>query len=300
MKTKGKKKNQWPRWTRTVNPFPLHAVATDQHDFGQILTPKQMEEKFPSGVPFEAIRSAVEKTMPVLVGSGPHQNGPHMMTFHALEFGIKRLRDFALAGDKAAMRCLGSLLWDGVSDLCEIARRHPELVRPWSRECNVVPVLTGKNLGHKKELKVMLDAFAVGEASPCRVNPPLRRRGPDVTNLANRIAASLCGYLNDYRDSSGVPLMPSCERVRMISRLPPLSKATWKKWADAGWESILHVTGGKPEEDEDLKDLGVKATHKAGLQSQKTKASNMRAEIHQTLREAIYALARGSPALYSE
>jgi len=82
-----------------------------------------------------------------------------------LSMGLARLRDFALAGDIVASAHLGSILNTAVADLAEVARRKPEVVRPWSRTKTVMPVLTGKNVGHRTRLVADLEAFDVGAAS---------------------------------------------------------------------------------------------------------------------------------------
>ena len=102
------------------------------------------------------------------------------------------------------------------------------------------------------------------------------------------------------------------------------------KWGDAAWACLLDATDGHPEENASLAPLGRKAKDKhdrerkdaaerervkrrAGYlpsaarrlqnetaQGSRTLAGNVRAEIRQTLREAICNLASVSPAPYSE
>jgi hypothetical protein len=294
----------WPDWAGiTATPFPLHAFSASgegAHDLGKILTPAQMAANVPAGASPPRLGNAARAALDALIGCGPTQVQPHMDTALLLAEGLARLRDYALAGDAAAMNWLGFLLHTNVADLAEIARRRPEIVREWSRMQNVVPVLTGKNVGHRKQLTRDLDAFGVGESSVFRVNPPRGKKAPDVSLAANGIAGQLCQHLNWHKAVFDVLEKPVPEWARMASRLPPLSKAVWERWADAAWECALDATAGKPEESPVLRPLGAKAARKDGLQTPATLASNIRAEIRQTLREAFCNLASVSPPTNSE
>ncbi len=239
-----------------ARPFPKKAVTSPEsfHDLGEILTPEQMAakatpqaiaeangeptDKVPASVSPHDINRAARKALDALVGCGPKQNVPHFDTALALAEGLARLRDFALAGDAAAMRALGFVLSQAVADLGEIARKKPEVVREWSRKQNVVPVLTGKNKGHRTQLAADLDAFGVGEATPYRVNLERRKGNPgfSVSTPANALAAGLCEHLNAHRPPgflfrycpSAVP-----DWVKLASTLPELSRETADQWADA-------------------------------------------------------------------
>jgi hypothetical protein len=289
-----------------VRPFPLHANPENApHYLGKVLTPEQMAAKVPPGAAWWAIDAATEKALAALVGCGPEQAPPHCATYCALAEGIARLRDFALAGDKDAMLHFGNLVSIAVADLGEMARRHPEIVRTWSSKRNVVPVLTGRNIGHRKYLDADLKAFAVGEATPYRVNPSAGKKAPDSSTRANVLAGQLCEHLASHRALARAhaallakPLRP--EWVRLASTLPELSLPVWKRWADAAWECILDATNGHPEENDGLKSLGQKAARRDGLQSPRTLAANIRAEIRQTLNEAIRGIARRAPLSPSE
>ena len=214
------------------------------------------------------INRAARKALDALVGCGPKQTVPHLDTALLLAEGLSRLRDFAFAGDAAAMRLLGSVLSQAVADLAELARRHPEIVREWSRKQNVVPVLTGKNAaqtGTKKDvgqLRRDLDDFDVGARSPYRINPPKGRKTVDVSTPSNALAGHLCAHLASYRFSVGIMQRPVPKWARLASKLPPLSKAVWEKWADAAWACLLDATGEHPENNADVAKLGAKGKAK--------------------------------------
>ena len=283
-----------------VRPFPIHlfnAAFDAPHDLGEILTPEQIAAKVPPGGRWKemTLDAAADKALAALIGYGPKQPAPHLQTARALARGLAALRDFALAGDLDAMRSLGFVLTQAVADLGEMGRRHPEIVREWSRKQNVVPVLTGRNIGHRKQLAADLDALAVGEATPYRVNPPKGKKAPDISTPANALASELCKHLADHRAIFSFLQRPVPKWARLAAKLPPLSKAVWERWADAAWKCILKATDEHPEKNPNLKPLGAKAAHKAGLQTQRTLAANIRAEIRETLREAIRNLARIPP-----
>ncbi len=169
-----------------VRPFPIHrfnAALGAPHDLGQILTPAQMAakatphaiaeangeppDKVPASVSPRHIAKATGKAIATLVGSGPKQDVTHFDTALTLAEGLARLRDFAIAGDAAAMRALGFVLSPAVADLGEMARRKkPEVVREWSRKQNVVPVLTGKNKGHRTQPSRRCETLAATAQPP--------------------------------------------------------------------------------------------------------------------------------------
>uniref|UniRef100_UPI00404BA2B3 hypothetical protein n=1 Tax=Cephaloticoccus sp. TaxID=1985742 RepID=UPI00404BA2B3 len=130
-----------------VEPFPLPAINAPAypHDLGPVQTPEAMAQHVPPGGAWKeiTITDAAAKALAALVGSGPAQTPPHFATAVHLREGLARLRDHALTGDADALRWYGKVISDAVADLGETARRHPELVRKWSRKQNVVPVLTG-------------------------------------------------------------------------------------------------------------------------------------------------------------
>ena len=288
-----------------VRPFPINLFKPafgSPHDLGLILTPAQMAASVPPGGRWKemTLDAAADKALAALVGYGPKQPAPHLDTAEALARGLSALRDFALAGDLDAMRALGFVLSQAVADLAEMARRDPALVREWSRKLSVVPVLAGKNIGHRKELAQTLDAFAVGEASPYRVNPPRGKKTLDCSTPANALAGQLCHHLATYRVLAPVLAKPLPPWVELASGLPELSKGTWRRWERAAWICLLDATAGRPEENEALIKLGPKAARKDGLKGKGTLASNIRAEIRETLKEAIQGLARSAISTPSE
>lgn len=243
-----------------VKPFPIDAFSQDElgrHDLGEILTPEQMAAKVPLGASPGKIAAAMRKALDALAGCGPGQVIPHLETRLALSAGLARLRDFALAGDRDAAAALGAVLSEAVADLAELARRKPEVVRAWSSKQNVVPVLTGKNVaqtGNPKkgdigQLRRDLDAFAVGQASPYKINPEHRRGGGafNANTQVNALAGALCQHLATYRFPDSIMKSPVPKWARMASRLKPLSKESAKEWGAAAFECLMSATGSQPE-----------------------------------------------------
>lgn len=258
-----------------VRRLNLRALIEDAHDLGEVVSPEeQARAKHADANPWQ-IAKAAKQALAALAGSGPRQDAPHFLTALTLQDGLARLRDHALAGDKDAFAWLGFLVSQAVADLGEVARRHPKLAGEWGAKHAIVPVLTGKNKGHKEELAETLALFRVGEDSPYRVNPN-GKRVPNIRTEANRIAGALCQHLSLAKASSP---------------LPKLSSETWEEWEAAAWRCLLDATDQHPERVPELARLGVKATRKDGLQSPRTLAANVKAEIRQTLSEAIRGLA---------
>jgi len=238
-----------------VRPFPIHrfnAAFDAPHDLGEILTPEQMAAKVPTPAD---INRAARKALDALVGCGPKQNVPHLDTALLLAEGLARLRDFALAGDRDAMRWLGFVLSQAVADLAELARQKPEVVREWSRTQNVVPVLTGKNAaqtGTKKDvgqLRRDLDDFDVGALSPYKINPAPKRGGGsfNAATPVDALAGNLCQHLASYRAMLPLLQKPVPQWAQLAAGLPELTKAHATQWRDAAWECLMSATGSQPE-----------------------------------------------------
>lgn len=141
--------------------FPIKKLS--QYQFLFPATPEQMTVKVPPDA-FSSKRicdDAFQSFEALLCCGKSHYDAIALL----LSMGLARLRDFALAGDIVASAHLGSILNTAVADLAEVARRKPEVVRPWSRTKTVMPVLTGKNVGHRTRLVADLEAFDVGAAS---------------------------------------------------------------------------------------------------------------------------------------
>ncbi|MCC6414603.1 MAG: hypothetical protein IT582_01665 [Opitutaceae bacterium] len=278
-----------------ARPFPLAAIVNPgdaPHDLGPTQSPADMARADPPGGAWRemSLADATAKAFAALVGSGPQQTPPHFATGEHLRDALARLRDHALTGDAAALQEYAFTVTQAVADLAEMARRHPDLVRPWSRAQNTVPVLTGRNLGHRRELDATLAAFAVGEASPYRVNPA-GKRARDVSTPANALAGALCAHLAAHRVNLAIMRPPVPAWARLASALPDFSAKTWRKWEAAAWACLLDATNQHPEALPALAALGTKGARKDGLQSVRTRAANVRAEIHQSLKEAFRGLA---------
>jgi hypothetical protein len=241
-----------------VRPFPIHrfnAAFDARHDLGEILTPAQMAAKVPHAPTPADINRAARKALDALAGCGPKQTVPHLDTALFLAEGLARLRDFAIAGDAAAMRALGFVLSQAVADLAELARQKPEVVREWSRTQNVVPVLTGKNAaqtGTKKDvgqLRRDLDDFDVGALSPYKINPAPKRGGGsfNAATPVDALAGNLCQHLASYRAMLPLLQKPVPQWAQLAAGLPELTKAHATQWRDAAWECLMSATGSQPE-----------------------------------------------------
>jgi len=258
---------------------------------GPTQTPAQMTAHAPRDISPDTVAMRTNEWFRALVATGPNQSAPHTATAETISQGLNRLRDFAAAGDAAAMRCYGRIIAEAVSDLSELARMHPEHVQAWSAVLPVVPVLTGRNRGHKSDLAADLDAFAVGQDSPVKINPQAKRGGAGFNARTPGIflAGALIDCMNQHSKALAFYPEPVPPWLRLFCALESAGPATAAQWADAAWEYLLDGTDGKPEAF--FWDLGKgKATAAGG--GKRTAASNVRAEIRQTLREAIARMMR--------
>ena len=246
-----------------VRPFPIHrfnAAFDAPHDLGEILTPEQMAARVPLAPTPADINRAARKALDALIGCGPKQTVPHLDTALLLAEGLARLRDFALAGDAAAMRSLGDVLSQAVADLAELARKKPEVVREWSRKQNVVPVLTGKNAaqtGTKKDvgqLRRDLEDFDVGALSPYKINPAPKVGGGtfNAATPVDALAGLLVHHLGNYRYSTLLMAHPVPKWAQLAADLTELTKANATQWREAAWECLMSATGSQPEKHTDL------------------------------------------------
>jgi hypothetical protein len=288
-----------------IREFTLEADGElrTSHDLGKIIPAAEQATAPGAARPPHVLERDCAERLAALVGSGPRQGVPHSLTATVLAEALARLRDHALNGDKDAMQCLGYVLSQAVADLREIARKTPEVAKEWGRDQSVVPVLAGRNKGHKKAVEEDLAAFEVGEGSRYRINPPPRKKAPDVSTFANKLAGDLCAHLADARAKAKLhgalrralpdQVSPLPKWAKIASSLPDLSKATWEKWAEAAWDCLLSATEGNPERIPSLWKLCAKARKdgRKGREWKLTEASDTRAEIRQTLREAIKVLA---------
>jgi len=291
----GTKRTEWPDFAcLPVKPFPIQAIAKPgdaPHDLGTIQTPEEMAKSVPPGGRWKemTVDDAAAKALAALAGSGPAQTPPHFNTAMHLNEGLARLRDHVLAGDADAMKWLGFVLSHAVADLSELARRRPEIVRTWSRGQNVVPVLTGKNAaqtGSKSDIGQLrrdLDAFAVGEASPYKINPEAKRGGGtfNAATPVNALAGELLAHLDRHRFSVDIMKSPVPNWARMASVLPELTKASASKWTEAAWECLMSATGSQPEKFSNLGE--ARASEGPGAEREK---------LQQSLREAIARMAK--------
>jgi hypothetical protein len=278
----------------TFRPFPKAAINSPEtfHDLGPVAPPSAQAKALGANLPSHVLEADARKLLDALNGSGPRQEPPHSGTACTLDAALARLRDYALFGDAAAFAALGFILRNAVADFHEIARRHPALAASWGETQNTLPALTGRNPGHAADLDAAFDRFRLGEKSPFRVNPPQGKKAPNINTAANVIAAGLCAHLDAHRRPVAMFRAPVPPWARLAAVLPDLDTATASAWVDAAWALLLETTGGHPEEFQSLAALGAKGARKDGLQSPATKAANVRAEIRQSIREAIHLLAR--------
>ena len=280
-----------------VRPFPKQAITSPEtfHDLGEIVSPSAQAKTPGANLPPLTLEADARKLLDALNGTGPRQQPPHSGTACTLDAALARLRDHALEGDAAAFAALGFILRNAIADFHEIARRRPALAASWGETQNTLPALTGRNPGHAADLDAAFVLFHLGEASPYRVNPPHGKKAPNTNTAANVIAAGLCAHLDAHRRPVAMFRAPVPPWARLAAALTDLDTTTAAAWVEAAWALLFETTGGHPEDKKEfhsLAALGAKGARKDGLQSPATIAVNVRAEIRQSVREAIHLLAR--------
>jgi hypothetical protein len=276
----------------TAPRLNLKNLLANRHDLGPVRTRKELTTT--AQTDRLELSNLAERVLADLVATGTREPVlGQAITAEVLGEGLRRLRDLAFAGDADAMQAYGHTLRAAVADLAELARQKPDVVRAWSCKQAVVPVITGRNAGHRKALDADLDAFAVGEKSVFRVNPPKGKRAPDVTTGANQIAGHLVQFVATH--SASLPLTANPPKWLLLAyQIPTLTTGSAEKWIEAIWSLLLHETDGTPQKIPALAALGAKGARKDGLGGNRTQASNCRAEIKQSLREAVLTLAARS------
>lgn len=276
-----------------VLPFPRRGAQTmpgptapGWHDLGPIRTPAEQAAAPGANLAPHVLEADAVKVLDALTGSGPRQAVPHSGTAYALEEGLARLRDHALAGDADAFAALGFVLRRAVADFHEIARRQPALAAAWGENQNTLPALTGKNPGHRSDLEAAFALFRLGEKSPYRVNPENRKGGkaPDASNPVNALAAGLCEHLAAHRRPVATMRPPVPKWASLAADLPTLSRDTARQWSEAALK-LLESTFENPAELVKYCSLGDIREAEDATESAAPQVSAIRARIRRGIRE---------------
>ena len=181
----------------------------------------------------------------------------------------------AVKGDQTVIKGLLDNAATVIAILRAIARNNPDVLRPIARKLLVWPDLIGVKEGYRKNNEWLLQHLEVGTESFMRGkwNPRKSR--------ATQTALGMWVWLDTNQNALG---------------LAGLTQGTRKQWFEAGWTALLDVTGGHPEKDAFLRQIGEhygQHSKNAGAQKHATPAtreSNIRAGIRKQLLQSFQNL----------
>lgn len=150
--------------------------------------------------------------------------------------GLLLLQLYAEQGNNRSIEVLVEFGFLSTWILELVARRTPEVLRPWARQSMSWPMFLGpKRNRHNDHLLKALQVAA---------ETPVGRWQPEAPTTAAALLMSVWLTINQVE-----------------LKLPPLSKFTAKRWFEAGWHGLLFATHGAPESDDLLGKIG---THRRG------------------------------------
>jgi hypothetical protein len=196
------------------------------------------------------------------------------------EVGQRLFQIFHLAdnGDEKALRLLTDIAKGVVQGLEDIARRQPQLLRPFARKSSLWPSFIGRKrkalaISHKARLREL----QIGADNPYRGNW-------QYESPATVTAIYMHRWLNINQRALRLPA--------------PNQAGAASKWFDIGWRALLVRTDGHPEKDNFLKQLGqrglerIAARYKEGKLPRQSEAVNRRAEIRRRVKQAYLGFVR--------
>ena len=214
---------------------------------------------------------------------------------HALE-GLNAL---AAHGNTTAARHLVDCLGLGVRGFELLAWHRPELFTHCTSKLALIPATISPQSGNQDACRELMDKLKVGEKSIYDATSKGKGKPRRQTKPANDFVSRLVNYMCVQRSEAfiyGYKIKPQlyADWPDWFSRLTQLSDfgaRAWTKWGEVGWEIVLDVTGGKPEQRKELRPLGKSAeTKKPRLCKElhsATRESNVRAKIKERLLQAF-------------
>jgi hypothetical protein len=142
---------------------------------------------------------------------------------------------FALA-DKGDDRALGLLIkhaWEILERMESLIERDPVRFHQWSQHEIRWPSFIGRKKVFTARHKRFMELLDLSKTCPLR-----HKWNPE--SHATQMAHQMIAWLEDNQE---------------ILALPEVSRETWEIWFEAGWESLLHATGGEPEKDPFLRGI---------------------------------------------
>ncbi len=215
---------------------------------------------------------------------------------------------YALAanGNKTAARLWMEALTKSIVNFEMLATHEPALFIEEARKSYAIPGMISRNAEKMEDNQRHLKQLQQGEDCPFDILPKggrTKRFFEGVNFLAgglyNHIAHAIenLPFVKVIAESEGIAL-PAW--VNEAKNLKPLSRDTWKTWAEVAWSVVMEATNGRPEENPSLANLGASAARRAPKFCKelrpKTKASRTHHKVKERLFTAFAGLAGVFPA----
>ena len=185
----------------------------------------------------------------------------------------------AVKGDQTVIKALLDGATTLIAILGAIAEDNPDVLRPIARKLLVWPDLIGTKEGYLAKNKWLLEHLEVGKGSSMR-----GKWQPESRTTATALLMHTWLHTNQG-----------------ALALPRLTQGTRKQWFQAGWNALLDETGGHPERNNYLRQIGAhygEHSKKVGAQKKVTPAtreSNTREGIRKQLWQSFQSLTRHRP-----
>ena len=184
----------------------------------------------------------------------------------------------AVRGDQAVIKDLLEGATTLIAILQAVAENNPEVLRPIARKVLFWPDLIGIKGGFDNNRR-LLEHLEVGKECSMR-----GKWQPESRATATALLMHTWVHTNQ----------------RSLT-LPRLTQATRKQWFEAGWNALRDSTGGHPERNKFLRQIGLHyGEHSKQIEAQKkvtpaTRESNIRAGIRKQLWQSFQSLTHHRP-----
>jgi len=202
--------------------------------------------------------------------------------------------------DQRAANSLIFLARKACVDIEELARLCPEYIKPRARRKETFPVVAGRNAGHEKRVRELLNKLEVGEDSSDFSQQRKRfsggrPTGPASTTPINVLAIQLHNYIDFFRGYSIRQnyFDPFPSWWDECGELPPFNLDTVKQWLNVAWKILMESTNNVPENHPKIKTLGKHREYRG--KSEKAKHKHIQNGIKEALRKAFSRIARPPP-----
>ena len=236
-----------------------------------------------------------------LIARGEHCNTGSGLLCFLVQQALRGLNALAAHGNKcAAMKLIDSLVI-GVKDFELMAMHKPEVFTHYTSTLALTPATISPQSGVDDECRELMRKLKIGTESLHAVIAKGKGNRWQQTKPVNALAMRLFYYMDSNRSSHSFIYKRSPQHFRdwpewfsRLIQLPKFAKKTRGEWAEMGWTILLERTGGKPEDNSTLRPIGESAAKKTQdhwkTLGEKTKASNVKAKIHERLKTAFQTM----------